>query len=239
MKIYLIVFETFFILNLYGQLSPLKFQQQISTTPQNIEECLLCLDNIFNYDEMTQCLHLNDEKDLMKFNEKYSQKLQELWLLNSFSSSLTRYFILHSVIAPSDMTEFIFRSYHRKLTFQPVAFYKQLCSYYDKNKMFPYPSKPVDRFKIGDTIRFTDVKYTYVFRMCIYSVTLKAVVEEKDTANNRIRILVFQIVKKYKKSNKMINKYRFRQKVYTIGINSWEDATFLRKEGELLGIDIY
>ena len=227
------------IITVNGQSNHRKFHNQLEKVPQNIFECIDALDKILCDSAKSQCKLVKSEIDLENFNSRYTKEIQDLWFLQTFASPLTRYFYLHNVTVPQDMTYLVFSSYSKKLNSQPVDIYMDLWRYYDKSKIIPHPSKPVNRFQIGDTLRLSDIRNKYIFKNCIMKgFFLYAVVAEKDTSINYIKICVCYIIKCSGTKTKSIESHEFRNKKYVKGTCIWEEATSWRRDGESFGIDV-
>lgn len=213
--------------------------------PSNIDQSINMLDNVLDKSAKEVCARIETNVDLEDFNNKYSKKIQDLWLLNSTVSPLTRYFLYNNVTVPLDITKIIFTSYHRKLLSQPIDFYSQLREYYSKEDIVPYPKLPVARFEVGDSLLYWESTREYFidkigfrrsYKLPLYCLILK--VKDKDTTHNKLELYVFKITRKYNGVVEELSNHTFGNENYTINSFYWVDATWCRKNGETMAADV-
>jgi len=214
--------------------------------PHDIEGCMQQIDKLFDDSTKAVCQRISKESEAIEFNNKYSETLQNSWGLWTTVISLTKYFYLHGVTSPKDMTLLIFNSYHKKINNQPIDFYRQLSEYFKKNNL-PYHPKPVSRFKIGDTLewvnsgsrnllaRFFDPHDMHFPNRYFFT----AIIKDLDTVTNKINISIVSIEGSRRYKPYKVHSVKLYQHIYEEKTSYWDDATRYRgKNWDALAIDV-
>jgi hypothetical protein len=160
------------------------------------------------------------------------------WIRNDWKlwkgSRLNSYFDSLGIHHPEEMTNVIFTSFHRHLNNRPIDLNGQIALIVDFHKNpQKYLKKPVERFAIGDTVSRSELEPVGFPRDILglhgwYE--LIGIIQEKDFDNDKVKIKITEI--KPSKPDIKIEKEHY------VGAEIWYDATWWRKKGEMIHIDI-